>query len=262
MNPRCLAAWPVRCGLTCAVVWLVTSVPAADPPVTDNPQAQGVDSLAPFRDLVGEWRGVGQPQRGSTRGAWVERGQWQWEFDEGNSALVFQSPEGKIIRGAELRPGKEAGVFELNVEPPPPDPKPEAPIAKTTYAGKADADGRLVVTATNPPVELPARITIGLVASGDRLLMLLERKAPAGERYTRLAEVGYTREGSQFGKGNTQPECVVTGGHGSITVEYEGKTYYVCCSGCRDLFNEDPAGTLAEYRQRKADEKTGETSIK
>jgi YHS domain-containing protein len=38
-------------------------------------------------------------------------------------------------------------------------------------------------------------------------------------------------------------------------VEYQGKKYYVCCTGCRDLFNDDPAGGLEEYRQRKAAKK-------
>ncbi|MBL9125979.1 MAG: hypothetical protein JNG90_20215 [Planctomycetaceae bacterium] len=214
-----------------------------------------MESLAPFRDLVGAWRGVGQPQRGSTRGAWVEKGQWEWKFADGHATLVFRSPEGKVIRDAELRPATAAGVFDLIVQPPPPTPKSETPQPRTTYTGKADADGRLVVTASDPPADLPARITLGLVANGDRLIMLLERKAPAGERFSRLAEVGFTREGSQFGKGTTQPECVVTGGHASIAVEHEGKTYYVCCGGCRDLFNEDPAQVLADYRERKAAEK-------
>lgn len=254
MNQPNLPPWSTFCGAIFVLAWIFTGINAADAQVPADEPAQGVESLTPFRDFVGEWRGVGQPQRGSTRGAWVERGQWQWKFTDGKSALVFQSPQGKLIHAAELRPARDSGLFELTVEPAPGDNKSEDAPTKTIYQGKTDADGRLVVTTSNPPAELPARITIGLVANGDRLLMLLERKAPAGERYSRLAEVGYTREGSQFGKGNTQPECVVTGGHGSIAVEFEGKTYYVCCSGCRDLFNDDPAGTLAEYRKRKEEE--------
>jgi hypothetical protein len=255
MNQRKISRNRACCGVMIALVVNLTAAFAEDPNSPKNHTAAGVEQLAPFRDFVGEWRGVGQPQRGSTRGAWTERGQWQWRYQDGAAALAFQSPQGKLIREAELRPTMSVGVYDLIVKQPPPDPKSDSPASETTYTGKADADGRLVVTAADPPADLPARITLGLVASGDRLLMLLERKAPAGERFSRLAEVGYTREGSQFGKGNTQPECVVTGGHGSIAVKHEGKTYYVCCSGCRDLFNEDPAKTLAEYRQRKAEEK-------
>jgi YHS domain-containing protein len=31
-----------------------------------------------------------------------------------------------------------------------------------------------------------------------------------------------------------------------------GKTYYVCCSGCRTEFNESPAKYVAEFEARKA----------
>ena len=37
-----------------------------------------------------------------------------------------------------------------------------------------------------------------------------------------------------------KPECIVSGGEASMTVSYNGKTYYVCCSGCRDEFNANP----------------------
>jgi YHS domain-containing protein len=31
-----------------------------------------------------------------------------------------------------------------------------------------------------------------------------------------------------------------------------GMTYYVCCTGCRDAFNENPSKIIAEYKARKA----------
>jgi len=39
---------------------------------------------------------------------------------------------------------------------------------------------------------------------------------------------------------------------GTIAVSYAGTTYYVCCTGCRDAFNDNPAKILAEYKARKA----------
>jgi hypothetical protein len=64
-----------------------------------------------------------------------------------------------------------------------------------------------------------------------------------------------TRVGSGFGQGGAGPECVVTGGAGTMTVEYLGQKYYVCCTGCRDYFNADPAKALAEYKERKEEER-------
>ena len=99
---------------------------------------------------------------------------------------------------------------------------------------------------------MPARIALRFVAGGDRLLVLYERKGSVGDQLVRLAEVGYTRKGSDFGKGSTGPECIVTGGLGTIEVSYDGQTYYVCCTGCRDYFNDNPVEAIADYKARKA----------
>jgi ribosomal protein L24E len=69
-----------------------------------------------------------------------------------------------------------------------------------------------------------------------------------------MAEVGYTRKGSGFGKGSSGPECVVTGGFGSIEVMHDGQKYYVCCTGCLEYFKDSPDEVIAEYKARKAAE--------
>jgi YHS domain-containing protein len=33
---------------------------------------------------------------------------------------------------------------------------------------------------------------------------------------------------------------------------YMGKTYYFCCSGCRDEFNASPAKYVKEYEEKQA----------
>ena len=101
-----------------------------------------------------------------------------------------------------------------------------------------------------------ARAALLPLLGGDRLVISMLQPSPtAGTLLVSLAEIGYTRQGSNFGKGSTGPECIVTGGFGSMKVEYQGQTYYVCCTGCRDLFNDDPEAVLADYRKRKEEEK-------
>lgn len=209
-------------------------------------------ALSKLQTYVGEWKGVGQLRRGSNQAAWTETAEWRWDFAESRASLFFSSPQGKYYTDARLRPGDKAGSFELIAT---------RPNGKTRdrFTGRVVSD-QLVLTAAedDPPRgdDFPARITIRLVADGDRLITLFERRSAGSQRYTRLAEVGATRQGSSFGQGGTgQPECVVTGGLGTIKVEHEGQTYYVCCTGCRDLFNDDPEGVLAEYRERKAKER-------
>ena len=54
-----------------------------------------------------------------------------------------------------------------------------------------------------------------------------------------------------FAAGESYPLCIVTEGRGTIQVSYKGKTYWVCCSGCRDLFNDKPESVLAEAAARQ-----------
>ena len=239
-------SWMLSCGLLAS---------AADKDEAKGPA--GRTELSRFQAFVGAWRGVGQPKRGSTDGAWSERLEWAWKFDQGSARLRFAAPQGKYWREATLAPSDKSGEFRLTLAP-----------AKSTgnsnseeflrYAGRAADDGSLVLDAVDAEklsADQPQRITVRLVAGGDRLIILLERRSALSDRYARLAEIGYTRQGSDFGKGATQIECVVTGGLGTMPVTHEGQTYYVCCAGCRDLFLQKPAEILAEYRERKAKEK-------
>lgn len=216
----------------------------------DRPEEQinGKQALSKLQDYVGQWRGVGQVRRGSTQGAWSETADWAWKFKDGNASLIFKVDDAKYFETGTLRAVKGNAAFELSVE---------SENAKLTYIGHLDEAGSLVLNAADAPSDKPARISIRQVAEGKRMLVLFERRV--GEnRYLRMAEVGYTREGSDFGRGTNYIECVVTGGVGTIPVTFDGKTYYVCCTGCRDLFNDDPAAAIAEYRERKEQEKQKE----
>jgi hypothetical protein len=222
----------------------------------DHPRSQADDkrALAAAQAYVGEWKGVAQPKRGSNQGAWTEEARWAWRFPEGRAELVAELTHDKFFSQLQLQAGDQAGRFVLLATPAGTDP--QARPATRRFSGAA-VDGGLVFTAEQAGDDEPARISLRLVAGGDRMLVLYERRT--GGAYSRLAEVGSTRKGSSFAKNvATGPECVVTGGLGTIAVEHQGKKYFVCCTGCRDLFKDDPEGVLAEYRERKAAERAGQ----
>lgn len=200
--------------------------------------------LSKVQAVVGEWKGVGQPQRGSTKGSWTEESEWKWKFDKGVAELVFSANKSKYYLSGELAfvGGKKPFVL-----------KAASGEQQATYQGALNADGSLTLDAVKAADDQPARITLRLVAGNDRMILLLEKKS--GEAFSRIAEVGATRKGSGFGKGATYIECIVTGGLGTIEVSHEGKTYHVCCTGCLEVFKEDPAGTVKEYLARKEEEK-------
>lgn len=202
------------------------------------------DELSKLQDYVGDWRGVGQLRRGSTKGAWTETCNWAWKFTNAAPSLVFTTKDGKYFQSGELRSSGSAYSLTAIADK----------QTKVEYHGKVNEKGSLVLVAKNASTKQPARISIRQVADGKRMIVLFERQV-AADRFVRLSEVGFTRKGSNFGKGTNYIECVVTGGVGTTAVTYKGKTYYVCCTGCRDYFNDDPEGAIAEYQERKAEEK-------
>ena len=229
--------------MTVGLLLWAAHLAAAEPqvPVDDRNQLAGIQWI------VGDWKGVGQPRRGSTRGAWQEECEWVWKFDETGASLVVEAKNGKFLKNGELRWSESPGEFALKLQ------TEQSEASARIFHGKLDESGRLLLSRSDSTDGEPARISFRKVARGDRLQVLYEKRSSTG-RFSRIAEVGYTRKGSGFGKGTGFVECVVTGGLGTIPVMHEGKTYYVCCTGCRDYFNEDPAAVLKEYRERKAEE--------
>src|SRR6185437_9534403 len=68
-------------------------------------------------------------------------------------------------------------------------------------------------------------------------------REPGAPQYKRTVEVSLTKEGEAFAAGSAAtdlPKCVVTGGAATMTVSYQGKSFPLCCSGCRDEFNDNP----------------------
>jgi hypothetical protein len=210
----------------------------------DHQSTESKERLSKLQPLVGQWRGVGQPQRSSTKDSWVEEADWAWSFDQDAPALVARLPKGKYFSQLRLTAGSDARQFHLRAIP-----------AKggdaVRYSGTLDEQNQLVLMADQPRDGLPARLSFRFAASGDRLLLLMEKPGGAEGQFARLAEVGYTRQGSGFGKNVAQRECVVTGGLGTIEVTHDGKTYFVCCTGCRDYFNENAEKVLAEHAAKK-----------
>ena len=199
------------------------------------------DALARFNDWVGEWRGVGQPQRGSRRGAWLETAEWVWDFDP-EPALVWNVSKGKLVESARLTWDAKSQTYRLIVSLP--------NNAKRTYVGKL-SDDELVMES---PVEDELVYRVSFRALNEkRMLALFETQTPGQSFTTRVAEIGYTRKGTRLAAGPSGPECIVTGGLGTIKVSYQGDTYYVCCTGCKQAFDDDPASFVNAYKQKRAE---------
>jgi YHS domain-containing protein len=201
------------------------------------------EALGQFNALIGGWRGVGQPRRGSAAGSWKEAAEWVWDFSQPAPAIRYVVTDGKLIKTARFTFDEPTGRFHAAVT--------EADGTNRDYEGKFD-DDRLVLESKPDAKREIRRITVTRL-NEKRTVVLFEKKRASARSPLRVAEVGYTREGTRLAvEGADGPECVVTGGKGTIQISYKGQTYYVCCSGCKQAFNENPEKILAEYRERLA----------
>ena len=88
----------------------------------------------------------------------------------------------------------------------------------------------------------------------DRYLLQLLKKRRKDAKFALYDTVATQREGTSFALSDTdygEKECIISQGLGTTQVSYEGKTYWVCCSGCAAAFNDDPELWIAEAAKRE-----------
>ena len=198
------------------------------------------EALKRFGPLVGAWRGTGQVRRGSNQGAWTETSDWAWKLAADSARLELQVTRGKYLRSATLAPvAGKPGEFTLDAV--------LADGSKREFRSEPSSDAD-----STRPVAFRAEAAgegvrrIGLATPNEARFLLTYESIPTLDAPpVRLGEVGSTRVGASFAAGESGPVCIVTGGRGTMQVTHAGKSYWVCCSGCRDLFNDDPAAVLA-----------------
>ena len=97
-----------------------------------------------------------------------------------------------------------------------------------------------------------------------RYTFWLEHQDPGAPQFKKVIEVGLTKEGESFAAGGSAadlPKCIITGGAATMTVSYQGKTYPLCCSGCRDEFNDNPEKYVKKAALR-AEQGAAKTPVK
>ena len=112
----------------------------------------------------------------------------------------------------------------------------------------------LTLTRTDGSKDEEQRLVFSLLHHNRHLYRIETRPAGTTVAFTRKFQVGATKEGVDFANVAKGPECIVSGGLGTMKVSHKGKDYWVCCTGCRDEFKENPEKYIKEF-EAKAKEK-------
>lgn len=204
------------------------------------------EALVELNPLVGGWRGVGQPVRNSNKGSWSEAAEWVWEIKKEHIGIRYSVKDGKHLASALVtwNPQKKEFVLEAML----PD------KSERTYTGKLS--GYKMTFESQPDANGDVHQIVLTQLNEKRTLVLFQIRRKDQTQFTRVAEVGYTREGTKLAEeGVGGPECIVTGGKGTMSTVYKGKTYWFCCTGCRDAFRDDPDTIISQAEAKAAKKK-------
>ena len=202
--------------------------------------------LAPLEYLLGRWngRGVFKDSTAKRFRGWDEKHSWAWIFVKGEPVGLSVTIEGgKVLAAGKLTFDPVRKLYRLEGT----EPKPGGPIV---LEGTIDKSSKHLVLdrvdlAGNSAKDGPKmRLSLWTNANSLRYTMAEEVRERGAYQYSKVLEVGSTREGESLApsgdSASSGPKCIVTGGAASMTLSYQGRTYPICCTGCRDAFNDDP----------------------
>ena len=228
-------------GLVSGLLCMTTTILAAP----SSELATKKEKLRELQDFIGQWNlnGATKLRPGPRDKSWSETVDWGWRFKGEDCWLTVTFKGGKFLKTGEVRWSIKDKAYELTGTPP-------EGKEKLSFKGTLK-DEKLLFERVDPKTKEVQRIRMNTAAEGIRFVYLVDRKSQGGTIWKVEYMVAGNKKGESLGTKEKKPECVVSGGVGTMTVSYNGETFYVCCSGCADAFKENPKKYVDEFKKSK-----------
>lgn len=196
------------------------------------------DALKALNEFIGQWKGNGESKSGKSD-LWKESAEWGWELKGTEPALKLKITGGKAMSEGTLYYLADKKKYQLTAK--------TGDTSSQVFLGEIKAK-KLVLVHSHPETKDQTTIEMSTNNEGARFVYNISvQKGGKGIARTTM-QVAFTKEGTSFA-GGKKAECIITGGLGTIAVSYNNKTYYVCCSGCRDEFNLNAKKYVEEFEK-------------
>lgn len=218
-----------------------------------------VAALQPLQVLLGKWTG------NARKAAQLHEQEWIWDFqtDPAHPALTLAAEKGTYIRSGRLSydPGSKEFSFQMTT--------PEGVERKLIGEFTEPVED---VAGDDKKLQRTYKLTLQEPSSAEsneqwqvafhqlennRYLVEIDRRRGSGP-YQRVDTIHSQREGTSFALSDSDygdKTCIISQGLGTITVSYQGKSYYVCCTGCKAAFEDDPAKWIAKWEAKQKEMK-------
>jgi len=219
-----------------------------------------LDQLKPLQIVLGTWRGTTRKKQGGFQT--VDETAWVFDLqtDREHPALVMTSDKSPYLRSARLTYLPADDRLQLQIV--------DAQSVQRQFDGEflvavqdVAGDGKKLQRTYKlqfTQSELGQASDFWQIVfnqqENDRYLLQLAKKRRKTAKFALYDTVATQREGTSFALSDTdygEKECIISQGLGTTQVSYQGKTYWVCCSGCAAAFNDDPEMWIAEAAKRE-----------
>lgn len=209
-------------------------------------ESTAMQKLQEVQELVGQWHGIGTIGRSKS---WKESVHCQWDLADEQPMLelaIEGEDENALFEQASLTYDSQKGDYVLTA-------KLAGGDSEVEFRGQAKTPQNLILdrVAKGRAKDDLDRIDLKVLNEGDRLVYSLHRRIGMSRSYRQVAQIGLNRQGTSLASTSAGgPKCIVTGGAGTMAVTYQGMTYYVCCTGCKAAFDDDPEKYIARANMK------------
>ncbi len=218
--------------------------------------------LQPMQILLGKWRGTTRREYDSFKA--VDSHEWVWDLrtNPEQPALVMASDKSPYLRSSRLSWDIAAGKFILTGQDAEGRERrfsgefTEAPHEITGSDDKQHRIFRLELSEDAADSGEQWQLAIAQQENNRYLLEVGKRRGKAD--FARFDTVSTQRDGTSFALSDTdyaERTCIISEGLGTTEVTWKGRSYWVCCSGCKAAFDEDPETWIARAAERAKEQK-------
>lgn len=219
-----------------------------------------LEALKPLQIMLGEWGGTTFKKFDGFSS--VETLDWVWDLQSNPAqpALVMQADKSRYYENARLTYLADKQKYRLTVT--------DKDGQRKVYEGEFSVPLTKIPGDDNPNVmHSTYKLSLALVEPADekkhaQIILnqqnndryMFELYDLRGDSYARVDTINTRRKGTSFAKSDSDygsKTCIISGGLGTSQVSYQGKSYYVCCSGCRKAFEANPEKWIAKYEANK-----------
>lgn len=217
-----------------------------------------ISKLQPLQVLLGQWRGTTRREYENFKA--VDNHEWVWDLRTrpNQPALIIQSDKSPYISTGRVTWDTSQNKFVLTTTDP-------AGVTRDftgdftepvhEIVGSDDKLHKVFRLEFNQAEDSESgelwQLAFTQQENNRYLLEVAKRRGKAS--FARFDTVSTQREGTSFAvsdSGYAEKTCIISEGLGTMEVTYKGRSYWVCCTGCKAAFEEDPETWIARAAKK------------